>query len=157
MKEEWNGYAEGTVNLGTPKATWLLRNALIAAASGDVYEGVFSIRAQVNKEASSTARIELKDDVEFTVLEFAVATFSNDPHGVQIRIEYSTNSGETWLVASDGITVDSTDILTYRVNVPAGAGLAGSGIDAVTFTITVAVDKTNQETAKYQSVSDNRE
>lgn len=114
-----SSYKEGNVFLGGH--TWMLRNALIAATSSDRREGEFSIRAQSNKDAASTARIELLDDVEFSVLEFAIALYGSDAAGAKIRIEYSTNSGETWLVASDGITVDSTDILTYRVNVPAGA------------------------------------
>lgn len=117
--ETKSSYKEGNVFLGGH--TWMLRNALIASSASDRREGEFSIRAQSNKEAASTARIEILDDVEFSVLEFAIALYGNDAAGAKIRIEYSTNSGETWAVASESITVDSVEMVTYRVNVPEGA------------------------------------
>lgn len=112
-------YAEGNVFLGGHN--WMLRNALIAQTSGDRRIGEFSIRAQSNKEASSTARIELLDNVEFSVLEFSATTYGNDATNAQIRIEYSTDSGSTWEVAGSPVTIDSTDFLTFRFNVPQGA------------------------------------
>ena len=116
-----SGYAEGNINLGTPKHNWMLRNALIGGSSGDRYEGSLSIRAQVGKTAEATARIELLDDVEFSVLEFAACLYGSDAAGIQIRVEYSTDSGETWAATDGIITISSSELEVYRVNVPEGA------------------------------------
>lgn len=116
-----SSYKEGNVTLGTPAYPWMLRNALIGSDKGDIREGTFSIRAQVNKDAASTARIELLQDVEFSVLEFAVATYGNDANGTQVRVEYSTDSGATWQAHETVISVDSNVLTTYRFKVPEGA------------------------------------
>ena len=113
-------YAAAVVNLGTPKANWLLRNALISSTDSDKREGIYSIRAQSNKTAEETARIEIQEDGEYNVVEFAVATYGNDVHGGQIRIEYSTDSGATWTAAPEIITVESSLLQTYRVKLPEG-------------------------------------
>ena len=115
-----SGYAEGTVNLGTPKATWLLRNALIAAATNDIYDGTMAIRAQAGKTKEETARIEIQQDGEYNVVEFATAVYGNDASGIQIIVEYSTDSGKTWTAASEVITVDSKTLETYRIKLPEG-------------------------------------
>ena len=119
--ESKSSYKEGNVTLGTPAYTWMLRNALIAATNSDIREGAFSIRAQVNKEAASTARIEILQDVDFSVLEFAVATYGNDANGTQIRVEYSTDSGTTWQAHETVVSVDSNVLTTYRFKLPEGA------------------------------------
>lgn len=58
-------YAQGIVKLGTPKANWLLRNALISSTDSDRYEGVFSIRAQASSAHDATSRIEIQQDDEY--------------------------------------------------------------------------------------------
>ncbi len=118
--ESKSSYAEGNVLLGTPKYTWMLRNALIAATSGDRYNGTFGIRAQSNTEATSTARIELKEDVDFSAIEFSAVTYNKDATGAQIRIEYSTDGGNTWTASQTVITIDSYEMQTYRVKLPEG-------------------------------------
>ena len=118
--ESKSGYAEGTVQLGTPKATWLLRNALIAAATNDVYDGKLSIRAKAGKTAEETGRIEIQQDGEYNVVELATAVYGNDKTGIQIKIEYSTDQGTTWVAAEGVITVESKTLQTYRVTLPAG-------------------------------------
>ena len=115
-----SGYAEGTVSLGTPKATWMLRNALIAAATNDIYDGTMSIRAQAGKSKEETARIEIQQDGMYNVVEFATAVYGNDAKGIQIIIEYSTDSGKTWVAAEEVITVDSKTLETYRIKLPEG-------------------------------------
>lgn len=115
-----SSYAEGDVTLGTPKYTWMLRNALITQTNNDRFNGTFGIRAQSNKEAASTARIELKEDVDFSVVEFSAVTYNKDATGAQIRIEYSTDSGETWVASETIITIDSYEMQTYRVKLPEG-------------------------------------
>ena len=116
--ETKSSYADGNVFLGGH--TWMLRNALIGGTASDIREGTFSIRAQVGKDEAATGRVEIKEDVEFSVLEFAVATYGNDADGVQIRIEYSKDSGATWEAHETVISVDSSDLLTYRVKLPEG-------------------------------------
>ena len=113
-------YAEGVVELGTPKAKWLLRNALIAAIANDVYDGTFGIRAKAGKTADATGRIEIQQDGEYNVVELATAVYGNDKTGIQIKIEYSTDQGTTWVAAEGVITVESKTLQTYRVTLPAG-------------------------------------
>ena len=118
--ESKGGYAEGTVELGTPKATWLLRNALIAAATNDIYDGTLGIRAKAGKSAAETGRIELQKDDEYNVVEFAAAVYGNDASGIQIKIEYSTDSGATWVASEEVITITTKTLDTYRVTLPNG-------------------------------------
>ncbi|MBQ8293185.1 MAG: Ig-like domain-containing protein [Bacilli bacterium] len=118
--ESKSGYAEGTVTLGTPKYTWLLRNALIAAATNDIYNGTLGIRAQAGKTKDATGRIEIQNDDEYNVVEFATAVYGNDALGIQIMIEYSLDSGKTWTACQEVITVDSKTMQTYRINLPEG-------------------------------------
>lgn len=113
-------YAAAVVNLGTPKANWLLQNALISSTDSDIREGIYSIRAQSGQDAASTARIEIQEDGEYNVVEFAVATYGNDAHGAQIKIEYSTDSGTTWTASAEIITVESSTLQTYRIKLPEG-------------------------------------
>ena len=72
------------------------------------------------KSAEETARIEIQEDGEYNVVEFAVATYGNDAHGAQIKIEYSTDSGATWTAAPEIITVESATFQTYRIKLPEG-------------------------------------
>ena len=115
------GYAEGVVELGTPKAKWLMRNALIAAIENDVYDGVFGIRAKSGKSDAETGRLEIMQDGEYNVVELDTAIYGNDKAGIQIAIEYSTDSGATWVRSEQVITVDSKTLQTYRVVLPEGA------------------------------------
>lgn len=112
-------YKEGTVVLGTPAHTWLLRNALIAATSGDKYEGKFAIRAQAGSTSEQTARIEIQHDDEYNCVEFQAAIYGSDASGIQIKIEYSTDEGDTWL-STDTIVVESTALETFRIALPDG-------------------------------------
>ena len=115
------GYAEGVVELGTPKAKWLMRNALIAAIENDVYDGIFGIRAKSGKSEAETGRLEIMQDGEYNVVELDTAIYGNDKAGIQIAIEYSTDSGATWVRSEQVITVDSKTLQTYRVVLPEGA------------------------------------
>lgn len=115
-----SSYAEAVVTLGNPKAPWLLKNALISSIANDVYDGTMGIRAQAGKSKEETARIEIQQDGEYNVVEFATAVYGNDASGIQIIIEYSTDSGKTWTAAEEVITVDSKTLETYRVKLPSG-------------------------------------
>ena len=118
--ETKTGYAEGTVELGNPKHKWILRNALIAATSGDKYNGTFSIRAQVRDAASETARIEILEAGEYNVVEFAACIYGNDVLGTKVRIEYTLDDGATWVVSDNIITLNNTTLETFRVKLPEG-------------------------------------
>ena len=118
--ETKTGYAEGIVELGTPKHNWMLRNALIAAASGDKYNGTFSIRAQVKDDPSTTARIEILEAGEYNVVEFAACIYGNDALGTKVRIEYTFDDGTTWEASDNVITLNNTVLETYRVKLPEG-------------------------------------
>lgn len=116
-----SSYAEGVVNIGTPAKNWLLRNALIAGINNDKFDGVMSIRAKSGKTAEDTARIEIQEDGEYNVVEFATAIYGSDATGVKVRVEYSLDSGATWTQHSTVITVDHVTLQTYRIKLPEGA------------------------------------
>ena len=113
-------YAEGVVQLGTPKTNWLLRNALIGYSDSDKVEGRLSIRAKSGAYAEGTARIEVQVAGEYNVVQFAGAAYGNHVLTSQVRIEYTFDNGATWLVADTIITLDSATLQTYRVNLPEG-------------------------------------
>lgn len=115
-----SGYKEGVVQLGAPQLSWMLRNALISSTTSDKFDGVFSIRAKTTKDAATTARIELQHDDEYNIVEFAVATYGNDQSGAKIRIEYSTDSGKTWVASSNIVEVNYSTLVTYRIKLPEG-------------------------------------
>ena len=119
--ETKTGYAEGIVELGTPKHKWMLRNALIAAATNDKYNGTFSIRAQVNSTAETTARIEILEADEYNIVEFAACIYGNDAVGTKVRIEYTFDDGATWEASDNVITLNNTTFEVFRVKLPEGA------------------------------------
>lgn len=119
--ETKSGYKEGVVQLGTPKCNWLLRNALIGGDANDKREGTFAIRAKAGKTAEDTARIEIQQDGEYNVVEFAAAVYGNNPTGIQIQIQYSTDSGTNWTTHNETITIESATLITYRIKLPEGA------------------------------------
>ena len=114
------GYAEGIVELGTPKHKWMLRNALIAATTNDKYNGTFSIRAQMRDTASETGRIEIMEAGEYNVVEFAACIYGNDVLGAKVRIEYTFDDGATWTASDNVITLNNTTFETFRVKLPEG-------------------------------------
>lgn len=115
-----NGYKEGVVELGTPKCNWLLRNALIGGDANDKREGTFAIRAKAGKTAEDTARIEIQQDGEYNVVEFAAAMYGNNQPGIQIQVQYSTDSGTNWTTHAETITIESGTLTTYRIKLPEG-------------------------------------
>lgn len=112
-------YKEGTVVLGTPAHTWLLRNALIAATSGDKYQDKFAIRAQSGTSADQTARIEIQQDGEYNCVEFLAAIYGSDAAGLKIKVEYSFDQGSTWQ-ATESVTIENTQLDTYQFILPEG-------------------------------------
>lgn len=112
-------YKEGTVVLGTPAQTWLLRNALIAATSSDKYQDKFAIRAQSGASAAETARIEIQHDGEYNCVEFLAAIYGGDAAGIQIKVEYSFDQGSTW-ESTESVIIESTTLETYQFVLPTG-------------------------------------
>lgn len=106
------------IELGTPLATWYLRNSLIARDSNDKYNGAYAIRTQSNADANRSGRIELRTDFDFNLLEFNAAIFGNNKLGSILDIEYSTDSGETWVTVDGEILVNNYALETYRVLIP---------------------------------------
>ena len=104
-----------TVTLGGH--SWMLKNALISSTSSDLYDGIYGIRAQAGSDASGTARIEIQEDLETKAVEFDAAVYGSDAAGIQIRVEYSLDSGASWLVA-ETITIEASDLETFRVKLP---------------------------------------
>ena len=115
------GYTEGIVELGTPKHKWILRNALIACATNDKYNGTLAIRAQGSNTASETGRIEILESGEYNVVEFAACVYGNDALGIKVRVEYTFDDGTTWEVSDNVITLNNTLLETFRIKLPEGA------------------------------------
>lgn len=110
-------YKEGDVTLGTPtKAKWTLKNTLIGSSNSDRKEGKFSMRMQLNSNATESGRIELKQDFDFGVLEFAFATYGNDALGATITVSYSTDSGSNWTEDAYTFKSNSKTLETVRVS-----------------------------------------
>ena len=118
--ESKSSYAEGTVELGTPKHNWLLRNALIAAATNDKYNGKLAIRGQSRDTADQTCRIEILEAGEYNVIEFAACIYGNDALGAKLRIEYTTDDGQTWTAHENIITLNNTTFDIFRIKLPEG-------------------------------------
>ena len=112
-------YKEGVVELGTPAHKWLLRNALIAATSSDKYQDKFAIRAQAGASAAETARIEIQHDGEYNCVEFLAAVYGSDALGIQVKVEYSFDSGVTWS-STESVTIETTSLETYQFILPDG-------------------------------------
>ncbi len=112
-------YKEGVVELGTPAYKWLLRNALIAATSGDKYQDKFSIRAQSGASADATARIEIQQDGEYNCVEFLAAIYGSDAAGIKVKVEYSFDGGSSWS-STESVTIETTSLETYQFVLPEG-------------------------------------
>ena len=69
---------------------------------------------------TATGRIEIQQAGEYNVVQFAGAAYGNHALTTQIRIEYTLDNGQTWLVADTIITLDSPTLETYRVYLPEG-------------------------------------
>ena len=77
------------------------------------------MRAQAGKTKEATARIEIQHDDEYNVVEFDAAIYGNDALGTKVYVEYSLDSGATW-IATDEISIDVRELTTYRVHLPEG-------------------------------------
>ena len=108
------GYGSGVVSLGSPKVEWLLDNALIDGQSNDRTDGEYAIRAKAG------GRIEIQQDGEYNAVEFDAAVYGNDTLGIQIKVEYSLDSGTTWVVDDELVTVSTKELETYRFTLPEG-------------------------------------
>jgi hypothetical protein len=109
-----SSYNAGVVSVGTPAKQWLLSNALIAGIANDVKDGAMSIRVKAD------GRVEIQEEGEYNVVEFAAATYGNDAHGAQISVEYTLDNGTTWTANETVITVDHKELQTYRITLPEG-------------------------------------
>ena len=110
-----SSYAAGVVSIGSPAKQWLLSNALIAGIANDVKDGAMSIRCKAD------ARVEIQEEGEYNVVEFAAATYGDDSHGAQIKVEYTLDNGTTWVESQTVLTIDHKDLQTYRIKLPEGA------------------------------------
>ena len=108
------GYSAAVVNIGNPKADWLLDNALIDGQANDRVDGNYGIRAKTG------ARIEIQQDGEYNVVEFDAAVYGSDALGIQIKVEYSFDSGTTWVEDDEIATISSKELEAFRFTLPEG-------------------------------------
>lgn len=113
-----SSYAEGTVELGSPKATWNLKNCLIGGADSDVRQGTYGLRVQSNKDATKTGQIELRTDFEFSTVDFEVATYGSDVLGGTLIPKYSIDGGKTWKSIDREYVINSRTLEKIRVVIP---------------------------------------
>lgn len=114
-------YNPASVELGTPASTWYIQNALIGGSSGDVYNGVYSLRSKSGTSRADTGRVELREDYDFNVVDFTAAVYGGDDIGIQIGVEYSTDSGTTWIDSNTTFTINTRTLDQYRVILPSGS------------------------------------
>ena len=114
-------YNADSVDLGTPASTWYIQNALIGGSSGDVYNGVYSLRSKSGTSRADTGRVELREDYDFNVVDFTAAVYGGDNLGIQIGVEYSTDSGTTWIDSNTIFTINTRTLDQYRVILPSGS------------------------------------
>ena len=112
--ETKSGYGAASVELGTPVSTWYLDQALIAAATNDVYDGKLAIRAKAG------GRIEIQEDAEYNYVHFDAAVYGNDDLGIKVGVEYSTDSGKTWVDSGAVYSIENRELETYKFSLPAG-------------------------------------
>lgn len=112
-------YAAAEVELGTPVSTWYLQNALISSTASDKYDGIYGIRAQSKSTKDTTGRIEIREDNEYNVVQFDAANYGNEGPA-QVKIEYSTDAGTTWIDSGMTLNITTLTLQTYRVTLPAG-------------------------------------
>lgn len=127
-----SGYDEGTVELGTPTYTWLLRNALIGGDKSDTRNGTFSIRTQSNSDEAKTGRIEIQEDLEINAVQFNAGLYGTNPT-IQVGVQYSKDNGTTWIDTNVIITITTAQLNEYRILLPETAdrvaiyAVAGTG------------------------------
>jgi len=114
------GYEDAVIELGAPKNKWLFKSALIARTSSDKYDGEYSIRVMPGKASDKKGRIEIQEDGEYNVVEFDAAIYGDDATGIQIKVEYSFDSGSTWEESIEVITVTNYELESYRIKLPEG-------------------------------------
>ena len=90
---------------------------MVAMLESEFYDG---------KEKLKTIEEELKilllpkdENDEGNVIVEIRAGVGGDEAGIKIRIEYSTDSGKTW-VLTDAVTIESTTLETFRITLPDG-------------------------------------
>lgn len=130
--ETKSSYDEGTVELGTPTYTWLLRNALIGGDKSDTRNGTFSIRTQSNSDEAKTGRIEIQEDLEINAVQFNAGLYGTNPT-IQVGVQYSKDNGTTWIDTNVIITITTAQLNEYRILLPETAdrvaiyAVAGTG------------------------------
>lgn len=112
-KPSYSGKPNDDVTLGTPHATWELKNTLIGQTESDVRNGNWSMRMQNNSTASKAGAITLKQGMNFSQFEFQVATYGNDELGSQIEVAYSNDDGNSWK-GQKVYTINSRNLDTIR-------------------------------------------
>ena len=116
-------YAEAVIELGTPKTSWLLRNALIACTSYDKFDGVMGIRIQNNAEEATTGRIQIMTPGEYNYVQFDACVYNNDAEGITLGVCYSTDNGTTWVDSGLFAVLAKGNLETYRFALPEGEKL----------------------------------
>lgn len=105
------------ITLGTPSATWMLRNTAIAGDTSDHRNGTFAMRSQFNANAEQTGRVELiTNTFDFTTLEFKTQTFGTDSSAL-LKIEYINPSKADWEELRT-LHVSTSTLETIRISVP---------------------------------------
>ena len=126
-------YSEAVIELGTPKTSWLLRNALITSTSYDKFEGNMGIRIQNNADEAATGRIQIMTPGEYNYVQFDACVYNNDAEGITLAVAYSTDGGTTWTTLETTAVLTNRNLETFRFSLPEGEKLvaiyvvAGSG------------------------------
>ena len=112
------GYADGEIELGNPKAKWLLKNALISSTKYDNFDGKFGLRMQYHAKSGNPGRLELKTDFNFKYVDFSLAGYGGDTLDAQIVPSYSLDGGKTWKEGGKVYYPTSKSLETIRFVIP---------------------------------------
>jgi autotransporter-associated beta strand protein len=131
-----SGYAPGNVTLNG--ISWNLSEALVGNTASDRRNGTYSVRVRSNETVNSTGIVSMNADTNMGLSSITLlyAKYGGDANTAG-RVEYSTNSGTSWISAGtfDVTTTDLTLFTATNIN--------------VTGNVRVRVVKTSGTTARY--------
>ncbi|WP_170063276.1 T9SS type A sorting domain-containing protein [Polaribacter porphyrae] len=101
--------------------TWTLQESLIGTdAANDRFNGLKSLRLRYRTNGTPGIATMNSDVTGIETISFKYARFGTDTDPPVIKVEYSTNSGSTWIQAGSDIDTDGVTTLTdwsHTINV----------------------------------------
>lgn len=110
---------DNTVELGTPKAKWLLENTLIANdGKSDRANGKFAMRSKAGKAIDNTGHIESEQSFDANYLQFAAGAYGSHPLTTQLQVKFSIDEGKSWIAIEKVFVVNTASLQVFRLALP---------------------------------------